>query len=147
MPEQKCLKEALVVLAKAPREGAVKTRLLGALTISESVDAYTNFLRDTFVMAESIQEERENLQIVLCYTPVGDEEAFETIEREGSLMLPQRGEGFGERLFNCFSDLFAMVAGLEIILNANGKPVKYGTGVAAVQEIYERSAVGVRAAV
>jgi aspartate aminotransferase-like enzyme len=46
-----------------------------------------------------------------------------------------------------FSDLFAMVAGLEIILNANGKPVKYGTGVAAVQEIYERSAVGVRAAV
>ena len=46
-----------------------------------------------------------------------------------------------------FSDLFAMVAGLEIILNANAKPVKYGTGVAAVQEIYERSAVGVRAAV
>jgi aspartate aminotransferase-like enzyme len=46
-----------------------------------------------------------------------------------------------------FSDLFAMVAGLEIILNANGKPVKYGTGVAAVQEIYERSAVGVRAGV
>ena len=46
-----------------------------------------------------------------------------------------------------FADLFAMVAGLEIILNANGKSVKYGTGVAAVQEIYERSAVGVRAAV
>ena len=46
-----------------------------------------------------------------------------------------------------FSDLFSMVAGLEIILNANGKPVKYGTGVAAVQEIYERSAVGVRAGV
>jgi aspartate aminotransferase-like enzyme len=46
-----------------------------------------------------------------------------------------------------FADLFAMVAGLEIILNANGKSVKYGTGVAAVQEIYERCAVGVRAAV
>lgn len=46
-----------------------------------------------------------------------------------------------------FADLFAVIAGLEIILNANGKPVKYGTGVAAVQEIYERSAVGVRAAV
>jgi aspartate aminotransferase-like enzyme len=40
-----------------------------------------------------------------------------------------------------FADLFAMVAGLEIILNANGYPVKYGTGVAAVQEIYERAAV------
>jgi len=40
-----------------------------------------------------------------------------------------------------FADLFAMVAGLEIILNANGYRVKYGTGVAAVQEIYERAAV------
>jgi aspartate aminotransferase-like enzyme len=40
-----------------------------------------------------------------------------------------------------FSDLFAMVACLEIILSANGYPVKYGSGVAAVQEVYERSAV------
>ncbi len=40
-----------------------------------------------------------------------------------------------------FSDLFAMIAGLEIILNANGFPVTYGTGVAAVQEAYEHAAV------
>ena len=38
-----------------------------------------------------------------------------------------------------FADLFAMIAGLEIILNANGHPVKYGTGVAAVQEVYAES--------
>ena len=40
-----------------------------------------------------------------------------------------------------FADLFAVIAGLEIILNANGFPVKYGTGVAAVQEVYEHAAV------
>lgn len=40
-----------------------------------------------------------------------------------------------------FADLFAVIAGLEIILNANGFPVTYGTGVAAVQEIYEQVAV------
>ncbi len=40
-----------------------------------------------------------------------------------------------------FADLFAVIAGLEIILNANGFPVKYGTGVAAVEEIYEAAAV------
>src|SRR3954464_7659148 len=40
-----------------------------------------------------------------------------------------------------FADLFAVVAGLEIILNANGYPVKYGSGVAAVQEIYQAVAV------
>jgi aspartate aminotransferase-like enzyme len=40
-----------------------------------------------------------------------------------------------------FADLFAMVAGLEIILNANGYPVVYGSGVAAVQELYASVAV------
>jgi aspartate aminotransferase-like enzyme len=40
-----------------------------------------------------------------------------------------------------FADLFSVVAGLEIILNANGYPVKYGAGVAAVQEVYASVAV------
>src|SRR5881394_3701071 len=40
-----------------------------------------------------------------------------------------------------FADLFAVIAGLEIILNANGHPVKYGSGVAAVQEIYAQAAL------
>ena len=40
-----------------------------------------------------------------------------------------------------FADLFAVLAELEIILNANGYPVAYGTGVAAVQEFYAHAAV------
>jgi len=40
-----------------------------------------------------------------------------------------------------FADLFGVVAGLEIILNANGYSVQYGTGVAAVEEIYAHAAV------
>jgi aspartate aminotransferase-like enzyme len=40
-----------------------------------------------------------------------------------------------------FADLFGVVAELEIILNANGHPVQYGTGVAAVEEVYAHAAV------
>lgn len=40
-----------------------------------------------------------------------------------------------------FADLFAVIAGLEIILNAHGHRVKYGSGVAAVQEVYAAAAV------
>ncbi|MEO7653315.1 MAG: alanine--glyoxylate aminotransferase family protein [Bryobacteraceae bacterium] len=40
-----------------------------------------------------------------------------------------------------FADLFAMVAGLEIILHANGHEVEFGAGVAAVQRIYAEVAV------
>jgi hypothetical protein len=39
-----------------------------------------------------------------------------------------------------------MVAELEIILNANGHPVQYGTGVAAVEEIYAHAAVELQTA-
>jgi aspartate aminotransferase-like enzyme len=44
-----------------------------------------------------------------------------------------------------FPDLFAMIAELEIILHANGYPVKFGTGVAAVQELYSEAAVAPQA--
>src|ERR1700693_3228439 len=40
-----------------------------------------------------------------------------------------------------FADLFAMIACLEIILNANGPPVQYGSGVAAAQEVYAQATV------
>jgi aspartate aminotransferase-like enzyme len=41
-----------------------------------------------------------------------------------------------------FADLFAMVAELELILEANGVPVKLGSGVAAVQKVYAEIAIG-----
>ncbi|MDQ6675692.1 MAG: alanine--glyoxylate aminotransferase family protein [Acidobacteriota bacterium] len=44
-----------------------------------------------------------------------------------------------------FADLFAMVAALEIILHANGYPLKFGSGVAAVQEVYAGAALKPRA--
>ncbi len=40
-----------------------------------------------------------------------------------------------------FMDLFSMLAGLEIILNANGFPVPYGSGVAVAQEFFAHAAV------
>ncbi len=35
-----------------------------------------------------------------------------------------------------FSDVFSLIAGLEIILEANGHPVRFGAGVAAAQKLY-----------
>jgi len=102
------LKEALVLMAKAPREGEVKTRLIGTLSPAEVTELYLNFLRDTFALMEEVQAERESLALALCYTPEGEEEAFEEVEREGSLMLAQRGKDLGERLANCFTDLFEL---------------------------------------
>lgn len=45
-----------------------------------------------------------------------------------------------------FHDLFAVIAELELILAANGHPVKFGSGVAAVQNIYAEAALPKEAA-
>jgi len=39
-----------------------------------------------------------------------------------------------------FADVFAIIAGLEVILNGNGFPVRYGSGVAAAQRVYAEAA-------
>ncbi len=38
-----------------------------------------------------------------------------------------------------FADMFGIIAGLELILRANGHKVELGKGVAAVQRVYERT--------
>ncbi|MBL8227408.1 MAG: alanine--glyoxylate aminotransferase family protein [Bryobacterales bacterium] len=40
-----------------------------------------------------------------------------------------------------FADLFSVIGALEIILHANGYPVQFGKGVAAVQNIYAEAAL------
>src|SRR2546428_6050513 len=121
------LKEALVVIAKAPREGEAKTRLLSALSPEEARRLYVAFLSDTFALMEDVREEREGLSLALCYTPEGEEEAFEEVEREGSLMIPQRGENLGERLTNCFADLFALGFESVVVIGADSPtlPARY----------------------
>ncbi len=39
-----------------------------------------------------------------------------------------------------FADLFGVIAGLEIILQSLGRPVELGTGVSAVQRVYQEAA-------
>lgn len=113
------LKEALVVMAKAPREGKVKTRLFSALSPEEAKRLHVAFLSDTFALMEDVREEREELGLALCYTPEGEEETFEEVEREGSLMIPQRGDELGERLTNCFADLFALGFESVVVIGAD----------------------------
>jgi aspartate aminotransferase-like enzyme len=42
-----------------------------------------------------------------------------------------------------FPDLFSLIAQLEIVLAANGIPVRFGSGVAAAQEVYAEKALAV----
>jgi uncharacterized protein len=97
---------ALAVMAKAPRPGKVKTRLSPPLTPEQASALNACFLRDTVASLHSATLAAP-AELVISYTPEGEEAAFCGILDKGTLLLPQRGDGFGERLLATAQDLFA----------------------------------------
>lgn len=128
------MKEALVIFAKAPLVGQVKTRLIGALTAEQVTELYVCFLRDTFAVMEAVQEERDQLSLALCYTPAEELEAFEAADFDGCMLLSQRGHDLGERLQNCFADLFELGFGSVVLIGADSPTLPEEI----VQEAFER---------
>ena len=92
-------------MAKAPTPGKVKTRLSPPLTAGQAALLNTHFLRDTLASLGAAARECP-ADCVISYTPVGQEEAFRGIVPDTTLLLPQRGDGFGERLLTTAIDLF-----------------------------------------
>jgi uncharacterized protein len=93
-------------MAKAPRPGKVKTRLSPPLTPEQAAALNVCFIRDT---ADNLQQvtQASNSHGVIAYTPVGDEDAFDSLLPPSFQLIAQRGDGFGERLFYTCEDLFA----------------------------------------
>jgi rSAM/selenodomain-associated transferase 1 len=98
---------ALVIMAKAPRAGKVKTRLSPPLTLEESAALNIAFLRDTAENLASVAQEGRSAALV-SYTPIGDESAFDGLLPPTFSLVPQRGDGFGERLFHAAQDILAL---------------------------------------
>lgn len=96
---------AFAVMAKAPVAGKVKTRLSPPLTPSQAALLNADFLRDTLANLGAAGAQCGGVPVV-SYTPVGQESAFNGILPPQTLLLPQRGDGFGERLLATAADLF-----------------------------------------
>ena len=104
----------LAVMTKAPQAGRVKTRLVPPLTPEEAAELNKCFLRDTAAAISSVCSHRPvgdegktaRASAIAVYTPVGAESAYSDILPADFSLLPQRGDGFGERLYSAVEDLF-----------------------------------------
>ncbi len=84
-------KWALVIMAKAPEPGSVKTRLKGHLTDSERVALYERMLSDTVERLRQVPD----TDTFITYSCTGNGEYF---SRFGLPIFPQQGEGLGTRM-------------------------------------------------
>ena len=89
-------------MTKAPRAGTVKTRLQPTLTAEEAAELNLCFLRD---IAAAIVSSGGESRGVGVFTPLGSEGEYANVLPSDFILIPQRGDGFGERLTNAATDL------------------------------------------
>jgi rSAM/selenodomain-associated transferase 1 len=113
---------ALTVMAKAPRPGKVKTRLSPPLTLEQSAALNACFLRDTTQNIAEVSS-MTSASGLISYSPVGDEGLFDGLLPEGFALIPQRGEGFGERLLAAAEDILACGFGTVCLIDSDSPTV------------------------
>jgi rSAM/selenodomain-associated transferase 1 len=128
---------ALGVMAKAPRPGKVKTRLSPPLTLEESAAINICFLRDTTENIATVSMSGKAAGVI-SYTPVGDESLFDNLLPADFALIPQRGDGFGERLLATAEDLLGCGYGSVCLIDSDSPTVPAVAFEQAVVEL-ERS--------
>ena len=121
-------------MAKAPRPGKVKTRLAPPLTLEQSAALNICFLRDTAENLSAVAADGRAAGLV-CYTPVGDEALFEGLLPEDFSLVPQRGDGFGERLLAAAEDILACGFGAVCLIDSDSPTVPAAAFEQAVAEL------------
>ncbi len=102
----------LVVMAKAPRPGTVKTRLSGSLPSPVVAELYRCFLEDTIALAQSL---RRVEVAVMC--PAQDKNELVHLLGPTVQVVAQNGEGLAEGLTSVFRHFTA--SGLQHVIAFN----------------------------
>ena len=122
---------ALGLMAKAPLEGEVKTRLVPPLTAREAAALNICFLRDMAANIDSI----EAASGLVVYTPAGSESAFAGVLPERFSFLAQRGAHLGERLCNATDDLLRQGYGAVCLINSDSPTLPRSILIRAIQSL------------
>jgi len=90
----------LVIMAKAPRPGAVKTRLASSLSPEAVTDFYCCLLEDTLALARSLEVADVEIAI-MC--PDSDVDELARLAGNGVKVVAQKGEGLAAGLDSVFA--------------------------------------------
>lgn len=96
------MKRTIIIMAKVPRAGNVKTRLQPYLTPEQSADFAACLLYDTIEKVKSLQN-----QLIIAYSPHDEREFFDKFSLGETLFTEQKGSDLGEKMFNAFEFAFS----------------------------------------
>ena len=101
--DQRPEKLLLVVVAKAPVPGEVKTRLVPHFSPAQAAELFRCFLQDRIEEMGQLK----GIDLAVAFTPAEARETFARITGNGFKLFSQKGEGLGQRLNNVFIENLA----------------------------------------
>ena len=109
---------AIAIMAKAPRVGAAKTRLIPPLTPAEAAGLSLCFIRDA---AENIAAASRQAMIegYIAYSPADAAAEFATLVADGTRLLPSRRGGLAASLSDAVEDLLGAGYGSVCLVNSD----------------------------
>lgn len=125
---------ALAVMAKAPRSGEVKTRLVPPLRAEEAAILSGCFLQDiteNFIAASRLVP----VQGYVAYSPPGSEDLFRDLVLPEILLLPPHRVGLGYSLLRATEDLLQAGYGSACLVNADSPTLPTSVLVEAVEAL------------
>jgi rSAM/selenodomain-associated transferase 1 len=109
---------AIAIMAKAPRRGDVKTRLVPPLSMAEATALSAAFIQDA---AGNILAAADTAPIegYVAYSPAGSAAVFAPLLPTAIRLLPPRRIGLGDSLVDAAGDLLAAGYGAACLVNAD----------------------------
>ena len=104
----------LVIMAKAPRQGAVKTRLASSLPVQAVTALYRCLLDDTLHLAQSL-----NGVDVAIMCPVSDVDELTRLVGNRARVVAQKGEGLAAGLTSVFAHFTGALPRRTIAFNSD----------------------------
>jgi rSAM/selenodomain-associated transferase 1 len=109
------MKRHLVVFAKTPQPGRVKTRLTPRLSAEDAAGLARAFLLDVLALARRVPDADR----VLAYTPRGTREEMGALAGPRFRLRVQQGRDLGERLARAFSSLLRRPDDRTVIIGSD----------------------------
>lgn len=113
------MRRCLIVFAKEPQAGSVKTRLSRCLPERQTVRLYKAFLKDTLDLAKKARCEVR----VVAYTSNGRDPRYLARIGPSFLFYKQEGKNLGERMYNAFTFAADKKAERTVILGSDSPTV------------------------
>jgi hypothetical protein len=125
---------AVAIMAKAPRVGEVKTRLVPPLSSADAAALGAAFIQD---VAANILAAAREAPIVgyVAYSPAGSEAVFQALLPSSIRLLPSRRAGLGASLFDAAEDLLAAGHDGVCLVNADSPNLPTGRLVDAARAL------------